>query len=136
MSFRKTYILVACAIACMSMVNASADRNAKALAIGSLLATAAWLKAQHNFSRLAHERYPLMQRKNILYALIAKEKQPEALAALNSELEKVVGQLEQLRNKRADYQVLRTIFGLCGLGAGIGAWHQYYYPATETTAKK
>ena len=130
----KHYGLAAlCLLAGTTPLKANMTKKAVALAAGSGLSMVLMSLVQHKYSRLAHERYPLMQRRAVISTLLSREKQPEMTEPLKAELAAIQSRLEALHVKRGDYNLTRTILGIIGLFAAGGALYEYTKAPEEPT---
>jgi len=129
----KYYGLAAlCLLASISTLQGHMTKKAAMLATGAGLSTVLLGMIQHRYSRLAHERYPLMQRRAALNALLLKEKQAEMIDPLRAELALIQSKIDALHLKRSDYSMLRTVLGIAT--ALLGGSAAYEYTTTKPDA--
>ncbi len=86
------------------------------LATGGLLSLAWWAYAQHNHSKTPHTRYPLIQRRNQIAALLTKETNPNFREKLTAELAEIEENLTAIQDKRSSYQAQRVASLIAAIG--------------------
>ncbi|MEI7580755.1 MAG: hypothetical protein WCJ17_03060 [bacterium] len=90
-----------------------------ALAIASTLGGAAlWASSQHKHSKIGHERYPHMQRRNIIRARLAEKIDPSERETLKEELAEINYHIGRIHAKKSRLNATRIISGLVAL-AGL-----------------
>jgi hypothetical protein len=90
-----------------------------ALAIASTLGGAAlWASSQHKHSKIGHERYPHMQRRNIIRARLAEKIDPSERETLKEELAEINYHIGRIHVKKSRLNATRIISGLVAL-AGL-----------------
>ena len=94
-----------------------------ALTLSSAGSAILWALNQHRYSKIAHDRYPLMQAKNILSARLDKESEPAARATIEQELEGIKLKLKIINSRKNSYNIARSLFAVLGiLLAGGTIW--------------
>ncbi len=93
----------------------------KPLIAGSALAGLGWMYFQRKHSLLGIQRYPFMQRRGILTALIKKEHDLEKQQALEAELATINAKLAEFENKHTDYTAAKYTLLAIALASGTGA---------------
>jgi hypothetical protein len=90
-----------------------------AVAIASTLGGAAlWANSQHKHSKIGHERYPHMQRRNIIRARLAEKIDPSERETLKEELAEINYHIGRIHAKKSRLNATRIISGLVAL-AGL-----------------
>ena len=130
MNVRKTTLIVLLAViatSTSSIINAANGSNkttrnifytASAIA---LLSSGLFQRAQ---SLVPSERYPLMQRRGILTALLSKEERTEKSNELKAELTLINEKIQALEEKNNTYNVAKWILFLASIGGiGGGLYH-------------
>ncbi len=136
MTLKQYGFLVLCTLIGATPLHGSMTKKTTALTTGAGLSAILMGIMQHKYSRLAHARYPLMQRRNILNTLLLREKQPEIAEPLKAELAIIQSKLDALHTKRGDYNMLRTALGIASTLMASGAIYEYTTTKDEPTDPK
>ena len=115
---------------CHITLNAAASKQAQSrnltspqligLALATVCSAAWWANSQHNHSKIGHIRYPFMNRKNILNALIEKETDKEIKRGLEKELEQQECQLALIQGRKNRHNAMRILAAIAGIAAFSG----------------
>jgi|GEM_PF-3469975 len=89
------------------------------VAVASILGgTAVWANSQHKHSKIGHERYPHMQRRNIIRARLAEKIDHSDRETLKEELAEINYRIKKIHAKKSRLNITRIMSGLVAL-AGL-----------------
>jgi hypothetical protein len=88
--------------------------------LSALAGTALWAHSQHNHSKIGHNRYPLMQQRNIIRARMTGLIDPTERARLQDELAEINYRIERLHARKSRLNLLRILGALTAI-SGLGA---------------
>jgi len=115
-------------IASTSLYSANDQRNWSNVTIGAsggagALTLIAWANLQHAYSKMAHQRYPLMLKRDALTAALQEERDVEKRAELENELQETLEQMEAIEAARSIKGFFKNGSLLMALAAFAGAYY-------------